>query len=86
MSYQPVRIFQHSAFTATTLKQTSSFPHIYMNITASVSNNSILRVVIAPNAPDAFDNCVEFPTFRPSLRCPFPGWCLEVITVDGVIT
>uniref|UniRef100_A0A915DIR9 Uncharacterized protein n=1 Tax=Ditylenchus dipsaci TaxID=166011 RepID=A0A915DIR9_9BILA len=38
-----------------------------------------IRVLFAKNPPDAFDDCVHFPTTHPTLECPFPGWCVEVI-------
>lgn len=37
-----------------------------------------LRVLFARNPPDAFDDCHEFPTLKPYMQCPFPGWCIEV--------
>ncbi|KAL3096094.1 hypothetical protein niasHS_005853 [Heterodera schachtii] len=38
-----------------------------------------LRVLFTRTPPEAFDNCRKFPTLRPTLACPFPGWCAEVI-------
>uniref|UniRef100_A0A914UV88 Ionotropic glutamate receptor C-terminal domain-containing protein n=1 Tax=Plectus sambesii TaxID=2011161 RepID=A0A914UV88_9BILA len=58
-------------------------------------SNGILRVAIARNPPDAFDNCPRFPTFEQSQNCPYPGWCLEVlymltqylnVTIQPVVT
>lgn len=39
---------------------------------------SKVRVVFGKSPPDVFDSCADFPTLTPSLRCPFPGWCVEV--------
>lgn len=41
-------------------------------------NETALRIVVARNPPDAFDNCGHFPTWEPKLKCPFPGWTAEV--------
>ena len=38
-----------------------------------------LRVLFARNPPDAFSDCRRFPTLDPSVECPFPGWCSELI-------
>ncbi|EPB75817.1 hypothetical protein ANCCEY_05111 [Ancylostoma ceylanicum] len=38
-----------------------------------------LRVAFARNPPDAFGNCRHFPTLDPTISCPFPGWCVEVM-------
>lgn len=37
-----------------------------------------IRILFARNPPDAFDECRHFPTSRPTVACPFPGWCVEV--------
>ncbi|VDM79128.1 unnamed protein product [Strongylus vulgaris] len=38
-----------------------------------------IRVAFARNPPDAFSNCLHFPTLDPTFSCPFPGWCAEVM-------
>uniref|UniRef100_A0A914HUJ6 Solute-binding protein family 3/N-terminal domain-containing protein n=1 Tax=Globodera rostochiensis TaxID=31243 RepID=A0A914HUJ6_GLORO len=38
-----------------------------------------LRVLFTRTPPETFDNCRKFPTLHPTLACPFPGWCAEVI-------
>jgi len=40
--------------------------------------NNKIRILFARNPPDAFDECRHFPTLKPSVECPFPGWCVEV--------
>ncbi|GMS93127.1 hypothetical protein PENTCL1PPCAC_15302, partial [Pristionchus entomophagus] len=38
-----------------------------------------LRVLIADNQIEANGSCPNYPKFGPSVSCPYPGWCLEVI-------
>ncbi|GMR46389.1 hypothetical protein PMAYCL1PPCAC_16584, partial [Pristionchus mayeri] len=38
-----------------------------------------LRILIAPSEFEANSSCARYPEFSPSVRCPYPGWCLEVI-------
>uniref|UniRef100_A0A914LEW9 Lig_chan-Glu_bd domain-containing protein n=1 Tax=Meloidogyne incognita TaxID=6306 RepID=A0A914LEW9_MELIC len=38
-----------------------------------------IRVVFARNPPDAFPTCNTFPTLVPNIKCPFPGWMVEVV-------
>uniref|UniRef100_A0A915LKF3 Ionotropic receptor n=1 Tax=Meloidogyne javanica TaxID=6303 RepID=A0A915LKF3_MELJA len=42
--------------------------------------NNKIRILFARNPPDAFDECRHFPTLKPSVECPFPGWCVEIIS------
>ncbi|CAD6194549.1 unnamed protein product [Caenorhabditis auriculariae] len=51
------------------------------NVTLQSSLRRKLRVVFARNPPDAFPNCLRFPTLAPNFYCPFPGWCLEVLKI-----
>jgi hypothetical protein len=39
-----------------------------------------IKILFARNPPDAFDECRYFPTTNPTVTCPFPGWCVEIIT------
>ncbi|GMT23992.1 hypothetical protein PFISCL1PPCAC_15289, partial [Pristionchus fissidentatus] len=39
-----------------------------------------LRVLIVDNYPDANGSCVPWPTFSRSHKCPYPGWCLEILS------
>ncbi|KAI1707390.1 glutamate receptor U1 [Ditylenchus destructor] len=38
-----------------------------------------IRVLFAKNPPDAFTDCIHFPTMQPTMECPFPGWCVEIL-------
>ncbi|KAL7078307.1 hypothetical protein ACQ4LE_002698 [Meloidogyne hapla] len=47
-----------------------------------IKNNKLknkIKILFAKNPPDAFDECHHFPTLNPSIECPFPGWCVEII-------
>ncbi|GMT06049.1 hypothetical protein PENTCL1PPCAC_28223, partial [Pristionchus entomophagus] len=41
--------------------------------------NGKLRILIAPSETEANATCSNYPQYAPSVNCPFPGWCLEVI-------
>lgn len=52
------------------------------NVTSpTLPERTKIRVVYAHNPPDAFDNCMIFPTFSPTIGCPFPGWTMEILTM-----
>ncbi|CAD5224480.1 unnamed protein product [Bursaphelenchus okinawaensis] len=38
-----------------------------------------IKVIFPKNPPDVFEDCAQFPTLKPSLRCPFPGRCVEIL-------
>ncbi|GMT07101.1 hypothetical protein PENTCL1PPCAC_29275, partial [Pristionchus entomophagus] len=40
-----------------------------------------LRILITPSGTEANGSCPHFPQFAPSINCPYPGWCLEIIDV-----
>lgn len=40
---------------------------------------SSIRVVFARNPPDVFADCPRFPPLDPTITCPFPGWCAEIL-------
>lgn len=45
---------------------------------SSADNRSVIRVLFY-NAPPSVINCTRLPTHHPSPRCPYPGYCVEVI-------
>uniref|UniRef100_A0A1I8AXZ4 PBPe domain-containing protein n=1 Tax=Meloidogyne hapla TaxID=6305 RepID=A0A1I8AXZ4_MELHA len=49
------------------------------NLSSGSLNNEVIRVVFARNPPDAFPTCNTFPTMSPNVKCPFPGWMVEVV-------
>lgn len=39
-----------------------------------------MRVVFARYAPHAYSDCGRsFPKLHPTVDCPFPGWCVEIL-------
>ncbi|GMS95503.1 hypothetical protein PENTCL1PPCAC_17678 [Pristionchus entomophagus] len=39
-----------------------------------------LRVLLIDNYPDANGSCLPWPTMDRTQRCPYPGWCLEILS------
>ncbi|KAE9548854.1 hypothetical protein FO519_007932 [Halicephalobus sp. NKZ332] len=60
----------------------SDLEFILDNVTSLIPRERTkIRIVYAHNPPDAFDNCMLFPTYSPTLSCPFPGWTMEILTM-----
>ena len=54
----------------------------FLNKMMDGENSTVLRVGFVRYPPAVFNSCMHFPELGIRRKCPFPGYCVEVIILS----